>query len=58
MDGKQFFQHLRDPAGRVISPLLANIALHGMDDRIKTVCRYPAYSEGVHGNGITVEASP
>jgi RNA-directed DNA polymerase len=36
MDGKQLFPTLEGtPQGGVISPLLANIALHGMEERIK-----------------------
>ncbi len=36
MDGKQLFPtSLGTPQGGVISPLLANIALHGMEERIK-----------------------
>jgi RNA-directed DNA polymerase len=36
MDGKQLFATSEDtPHGGVIFPLLANIALHGMENRIK-----------------------
>jgi len=36
MDGKQLFETSEGtPQGGVISPLLANIALHGMENRIK-----------------------
>lgn len=38
MDGEELFPtSLGTPQGGVISPLLANIALHGMEERIKTL---------------------
>ena len=49
MDGKQLFPTSEGtPQGGVISPLLANIALHGMENRIK---QYAETLPGRDGHG-------
>ena len=50
MDGKQLFPTSEGtPQGGVISPLLANIALHGMEERIKQA--FPRKKVGKNKNG-------
>ena len=44
--GKREESDMGTPQGGVISPLLANIALHGMEERLMQ------YAEGLRGNGI------
>ena len=54
MDGKQLFPTSEGtPQGGVISPLLANIALHGMEERIRK--EYPKKSENIK-NGVRIGA--
>jgi RNA-directed DNA polymerase len=55
MDGKQLFPTTEGtPQGGVISPLLANIALHGMENLIKKIFPRRGYSE----NGIKKDFYP
>jgi RNA-directed DNA polymerase len=56
MDGKQLFPTSEGtPQGGVISPLLANIALHGMEERIKR--EFPKRDTSIKGKRITYNAA-
>jgi RNA-directed DNA polymerase len=56
MDGKQLFPTSEGtPQGGVISPLLANIALHGMEERIKK--EFPKRDTSIKGKRITYNAA-
>ncbi|HEY9693593.1 MAG TPA: group II intron reverse transcriptase/maturase, partial [Oculatellaceae cyanobacterium] len=55
MDGKQLFPTSEGtPQGGVISPLLANIALHGMEERIKQA--FPKRKVGKKENGSQINS--
>jgi len=56
MDGKQLFPTSEGtPQGGVISPLLANIALHGMEERIKK--EFPKRDTSIKGKRINYNAA-
>jgi RNA-directed DNA polymerase len=56
MDDKQLFPTSEGtPQGGVISPLLANIALHGMEERIKR--EFPKRDTSIKGKRITYNAA-
>ena len=56
MDGKQLFPTSEGtPQGGVISPLLANIALHGMEERIKK--EFPKRDTSIKGKRISYNAA-
>jgi RNA-directed DNA polymerase len=59
MDDKQLFPTSEGtPQGGVISPLLANIALHGMEERIKQYAETLPKNEVVMENGTNVKPQP
>ncbi|MBR8839972.1 MAG: group II intron reverse transcriptase/maturase [Stigonema ocellatum SAG 48.90 = DSM 106950] len=53
MDSKELFPTLEGtPQGGVISPLLANIALHGLENRIAEV--FPIKEQRINGKGVKI----
>jgi RNA-directed DNA polymerase len=56
MDGEQLIPtSLGTPQGGVISPLLANIALHGMENRIKE--EFPKRDTSIKGKRVYYNAA-